>query len=430
MQRPLDTGELSFYAASRRILTNCAVVAHLDRAPDPDLLRRALDRVQARHPLLRVRVEHGEIPRLRDDDVPPIPLAIAPRHDQDTWLWHVNHELNAPFSFARGPLCRFVLVRGEAASDLLLIFNHVIADGLSGGVIVRDVMTALRDPERPPAPLPERPPLTEQLSALGLPLPGFGLVGRLIDRAADSLAVATHAFTPDAGAPPHPPVGVLHHAASLTLDEAATSRILADCRAADTTVFGFVAATLLTTIARQRRAAARVSMAAPISIRSLFTPPLDAEVGLYSYAPWLPVSVDLDEPLWPLARRLVSKVQWIRRLFLPRAAGLSMRALRPWISGLADSPLAAALSRSFDAEVVASNIGRIADIAPAAGVRVTGVSKFAIVPGVDLALISQSYAGRMTINFVHTTPSPRPGLPERIEIAVFAGLGRDDARGD
>lgn len=416
MQRRLDTSELAFYEASRRAVANCVIAAHLDRPPDPDALRRAIDRVQARHPLLRARVEPGFVPRLRGD-APPIPLALVPRPDDAAWLARVGADLNTPFAFDRGPLCRFALVAADddAPAELVLSFSHMIGDGFSGAAIVRDLLAALRDPERPLAPLPPRPALAEQLASLGR-------LGELLDLTADSLTIAARTLGLGATGLPRPPAGVVHHVTSHTLDPADTRHVLEASRAADTTVYGLLCATLLTEIARHRRAPARVALATPINIRPLFDPPIDDDVGVYAYAPSLTFTAHPDASPWPLARDVAAAVQRARKLFLPRAAGLSMRALRPWLSALSDSPLAAALRRPLAAEVVASNVGRIPDFPAAAGLRVTNLSMFAMIPGIDLVMVSQSYADRLTLNFIHTTPTPRPGLAEAARDRLLARL--------
>src|SRR5690606_23278712 len=125
--------------------------------------------------------------------------------------------------------------------------------------------------------------------------------------------------------------GIVHVAASTTLDAEATRALLDRCRRADLSVYGLLCATLLTAIAGHRGSRSKIHLSTPINIRSIFDPPVDDDVGVYAYAPALPLTIAPGEPEGPLARRIAGKVQWARRLFAPRAAGLSMRALRPWV---------------------------------------------------------------------------------------------------
>jgi hypothetical protein len=417
MQRRLDTAELAFYEASRRAVTNCVIAAHLDRAPDPDRLRRAVDRVQARHPLLRARVVPGDVPRLAGD-APSIPLAVTLRESSDTWLAQVARDLNTPFPFADGPLCRFALVaRDDDPAELVLSFSHMIGDGFSGAAIFRDLLTALQDPDRPLPPLSPRPALAEQLASLGR-------LGDFLDLAADSLTIGARVLGLGNSALPRPPADLVHHVTSHTFDAATTQRILAASRAEDTTVYGLLCATLLREIARHRRTTAKIALATPINIRPLFTPPVEDDVGVYAYAPSQTFTARPDAPRGPLAREVAAAVQRARRTFLPRAAGLSMRALRPWLSGLSDSPLTAVLKRPLSAEVVASNVGRIPEFAAAAGLKITNLSMFAMIPDIDMVMVSQSYTDRLTLNFIHTRPTPRPGLAEAARDGVLTALSR------
>jgi len=52
----------------------------------------------------------------------------------------------AEFDLARGPACRFAVVRGEDASALLLCYHHIVLDGMSTGPLVADLQRLLTDP--------------------------------------------------------------------------------------------------------------------------------------------------------------------------------------------------------------------------------------------------------------------------------------------
>lgn len=417
MERRLDTAELAFYEASRRAVTNCVIAAQLDRAPDPDRLRRAVDRVQARHPLLRARVVPGDVPRLAGG-APPLPLIITRRESPDTWLTQVAADLNTAFPFTTGPLARFALVTADDdPAELVLSFSHMIGDGFSGAAIFRDLLTALRDPAVPLPPLSPRPALAEQLASLGR-------FGEFLDLAADSLTIGVRVFGLGDSTAPRPPTDFVHHVSSHTFDPATTRQVLAAARAEDTTVYGLLCATLLREIARHRRTTARISLATPINIRPRFVPHVEDDVGVYAYAPSQTFTARPDAPRGPLAREVAAAVQHAHRTFFPYAAGFAMRALRPWFSGLPESPWKAALKRPLSAEVVASNVGRIPEFPAAAGLRITNLSMFAMLPDIDLVMVSQSYAERLTLNFIHTRPTPRPGLAEAARDGVLSTLSQ------
>ncbi|HEU0300322.1 MAG TPA: amino acid adenylation domain-containing protein, partial [Longimicrobium sp.] len=132
---------------------------------DPGALRRALDRIVARHEALRttfVRVDGEPVQRiaaeeggfaLAEHDLRGEPDADRALHDL------VAEEAGAPFDLERGPLIRGRLIR-LAADDhvLLLTMHHIVSDGWSTGVLVRELSVlyaAFRAGE--PDPLPPLP---------------------------------------------------------------------------------------------------------------------------------------------------------------------------------------------------------------------------------------------------------------------------------
>ena len=68
-------------------------------------------------------------------------------------------EARRPFDLARGPLLRAALLRlGEREHALLLAMHHIVSDGWSMGVLVRELAALYRGVRRGrPSPLPELP---------------------------------------------------------------------------------------------------------------------------------------------------------------------------------------------------------------------------------------------------------------------------------
>src|SRR5262249_14769221 len=123
----------------------------LDRAA----LRAALDRVVARHEILRTRfisidgkpeqvIEAPDIGfDLSEHDLRASSTDVAAR--QACALRMIEAALNAPFDLATGPLIRGLLLRTDDDMNLLFINqHHIISDGWSIGVFVREI-TALYD---------------------------------------------------------------------------------------------------------------------------------------------------------------------------------------------------------------------------------------------------------------------------------------------
>ncbi|WP_199430962.1 non-ribosomal peptide synthetase [Qaidamihabitans albus] len=123
-------------------------VIELAEGVDPAALRRALEGVLRRHPLLRAgfrqlpdgRVvqriaEHAELPWREAADVGEA----------------LEEDRAAGFDLARPPLLRATLVRGR---ELVLTLHHIVADGWSVALVLRDLLAGYAGAELPPAPDP------------------------------------------------------------------------------------------------------------------------------------------------------------------------------------------------------------------------------------------------------------------------------------
>ncbi|HMF57479.1 MAG TPA: condensation domain-containing protein, partial [Pyrinomonadaceae bacterium] len=113
-------------------------------------LERCLNEIVRRHEALRTTfaLNHEEQPvqviapelklSLRVEDLSPLPE--AEREAEAVRL--ATHEAQCPFDLARGPLLRARLLRlGEEDHALLFTMHHIISDGWSMGVLVREVGT-------------------------------------------------------------------------------------------------------------------------------------------------------------------------------------------------------------------------------------------------------------------------------------------------
>jgi amino acid adenylation domain-containing protein len=104
--------------------------------------------VQEIHPTLSVPLQKVNLSTLEEDDL---------RHAEAVRL--VTEESRRPFDLARGPLLRTLLLKlGEREHVLVLHLHHIVSDGWSMGVLVRE-LTALYEAFRrgQPSPLPELP---------------------------------------------------------------------------------------------------------------------------------------------------------------------------------------------------------------------------------------------------------------------------------
>jgi thioesterase domain-containing protein len=145
---------------------NMPLALRLTGTLDRPALERAFAEIVDRHEALRTTFheEKGQLcqviaPTMKIglllvdiQDFPEAERARVPNH-------LIREEAETPFDLARGPLCRARLVRVAPAEHLLLItLHHIICDGWSNGLILRELgvlYTAFVKSE--PAPLPELP---------------------------------------------------------------------------------------------------------------------------------------------------------------------------------------------------------------------------------------------------------------------------------
>jgi len=171
--RPPDAGPPPLSFAQQRLwfldrlmpgktVYNIPLALRVSGAVDLDGLRRALVRVVARHESLRTtfRVAGAEPVQVIAPAaaaacaLPVVDLTRlgAAAEPEAVRLYGEEHEL--PFDLAAGPLLRATLVRLAAEQHLLLLtLHHIISDGWSNGVLVREVTTAYGGGSLPDLPI-------------------------------------------------------------------------------------------------------------------------------------------------------------------------------------------------------------------------------------------------------------------------------------
>jgi amino acid adenylation domain-containing protein len=130
------------------------------------LLARAFSDLARRHETLRTTVEGGDgEPRQVIHPPAPVPLpaidlaALGPAVREAVARRLAAGELRRPFDLARGPLLRAALLRlGPEEHVLLLTQHHIVTDGWSGWVLIRELATLYTAGAAGlPSPLPELP---------------------------------------------------------------------------------------------------------------------------------------------------------------------------------------------------------------------------------------------------------------------------------
>lgn len=113
---------------------------------DVSSLRRSVDLVVARHEALRTTLVERDA-GLFQEILPPVPdvlrivnLSLSPSDANDRYVRAASAEMGRQFNFAKESLARFVLYRlGEEEHVLSIVVHHLVADGWSLGIIVREI---------------------------------------------------------------------------------------------------------------------------------------------------------------------------------------------------------------------------------------------------------------------------------------------------
>ncbi len=134
-------------AEGRNVLFNFATALSFDVLVEADLLVRAFQTVARRHRVLTATViEVDGLPRQRFDAdfiarVPAVDLGDLPaplREEEQQRL--TAQESGRVFELARGPLFHVLqLRRGEAGCTLLMSMHHIVSDGWSSAIFIREL---------------------------------------------------------------------------------------------------------------------------------------------------------------------------------------------------------------------------------------------------------------------------------------------------
>lgn len=136
---------------------NCIFTAKIRGTITLEGLIYALGRIQHKHPLLGVVIREDENGRpyfVSDTKIPPIPVQILERLDDDHWQMVSTNEWERTFDVRKGPLARVIWLRSNDVSELLLVLPHCICDGTSILTLMRELLQVLDKPETVLIPYP------------------------------------------------------------------------------------------------------------------------------------------------------------------------------------------------------------------------------------------------------------------------------------
>lgn len=277
-----------------------AIVLHVQGPLDDARVRRALDLLQRRHPLLNVHIRMKGFgftrqlpliyrkPYFVTAGTTPIPLRVI-ENAPGGWRAELQRELRRKIGSGRHPRMRVTMVR-DGADTVHLIFStdHVVSDAQAGFTGARDFMAFLADPDgQPPRNDHELPPALESR----------------FTRSSDP----GHAYEPAIRLPTPRIFGrEMTEMTRRALDKDVADRLRAAVAAHRTTIHGAVSAALLQA-AGKHFCKTRLTFLTPAELRKLCKPPLPADT-YGCYIDLMRSTHDLGQPFWRLAAEVPMKL--------------------------------------------------------------------------------------------------------------------------
>jgi hypothetical protein len=211
----------------------------------------------------------------------------------------MQRDVQVPTTYLRGPLLRCLWMRGEDVSDLVLVCDHLMADGKAAVIALRDLLSLLADPAQDTRPI-DSPPLPDVVPA--------EIAAQIREDAADY---------PPASLPPEdepadePPSGIEATAlpqpeplliTPFSLTTAQTSALLARCRAEGVTVQAALCAAFLTPFAERDPAQPIRRAEIPVDLRPRLARPVGDAYGCFIGLNEIDVDCTPGRDLWDVAR--------------------------------------------------------------------------------------------------------------------------------
>ncbi|MCA9531881.1 MAG: hypothetical protein KC543_17275 [Myxococcales bacterium] len=369
IERPLGATEELFWRFDGLTPINFAITARITGPLTDEVLRGALDAVQARHPRLRVRVEdNGRRRPWFRSGAGPIPLRIVEERRRSVWEF-VEDEVVGLLDTDRGPLMRCVCLRDDPNTHtLILVFQHSISDGKSGVFIVRDIVQAaaqiVKDGEAHLEPLPPRAYVQDYFPD---DLDGMGHV-KSAWQTTSALAGAALRYGMPFGLRPNSGLALQRLKVAVVpfeLEPELTSLLAKRAREEGTTVHGALfAAFALATVedSYRRRRGFPMVLASAVDLRRYLVPPIDEDCGYFVAGTASLHKVGDDTSFWMLAREIREALQGaidanMHLLLMPEPHRLFAWAGRKVGRRLA-RPFARTISFVHPGSVLLSNLGR------------------------------------------------------------------------
>lgn len=430
-ERALSPMEQTFCIADEICSLNFVMHCELAGELTEESLRVALGKVQARHPLLRMRLEEdGGTPWFRLG-AGPIPLRTI-NGPLPSVATEAEYELHTGFDRTRGPMVRCVWIRHDPRqSTLLTTFHHLIGDGISGALLLRDLMRALGGADLDVLPLAESMDGHVPASARGLRC-FAGLMKLAGRRLARTLRHGPLRFLPV-----ERPASFGERRAVVRLLRFApefVSALAARAREENTTLHGALgAAIIMASYPEIGVSPAHIAFSSALNMRDRFAPPIGDDLGLYAMLVYSTHLVGDETAFWPLARELKQGLN--EEISIGQAFHV-LAGIAPWImyryrkagGGEAGRETATkVISRGMVNAFALTNIGRVSMAADCGSARVASLG-FVVSPSVlgVCAFTASTINGVLCLNSIVMEPvvsrDTQNRVVERVQSIIHAAV--------
>ncbi len=305
----------ALFLGERSININFAAAARVRGPLTRERLEAALAAVVRRHPMIGIRAvpeSSGQPPCFETDGVPPIPLLEFDRPDDDAWVAEMSREVQVPTPYLRGPLMRCLWLRGEGVSDLVLLCDHLTADGKAAVIVLHDLLSYAADPAQAQDALPiDSPPLPDLVPP--------EIAEHIREDAADYPPIGPPPEDEPPGEPPGEPADEGADPSSgieatalpqaepvlitpFNLTGAETSALVARCRAEGVTIQAALCAAFLTPFAEQEPTQPIRRAEIPVDLRPRLARPVGDAYGCFIGLNEIDVDCAPGRDLWDVAR--------------------------------------------------------------------------------------------------------------------------------
>ncbi|WP_421941576.1 hypothetical protein [Pedobacter sp.] len=296
MKRRLILGERIMHVDAKTPL-NCVFTAKIAGYIDDIKLNAALIKIQQKHPLLRMKIDHsGKEPYfVLNEQMAKIPVRVVTRTGDYDWQKESKKEWYKLFDQENLPLARLVWLKGDTFSDFLLVLPHCICDGTTILNLMRELMSLIDDPE-------QKLDVYESFSSVRDLLPADFSQSRLSHFKGKMFSAISRLFFLFKSTR-YKNIEQNNYVLSWKVSETQTLALLRKCKAEKTSIHAAICVAFIEAFKTVKAEKAHGKVISPIDIRR-FVPAIKTDT-MFAFAPIAELKIDQSlEHFWPKARKL------------------------------------------------------------------------------------------------------------------------------